>query len=370
MLLRSYKTGCDRHPNIHARLSASAGSSDPVPHRTSMAKLLARQLRQLAQVLIVGSLVTGCGGDGGGNGGTPPPTTTIAKASTNSGDVQSGTVGQSLAAPLRVIVTEDGSPTSGATVAWSTSATGASINPTSAVTDASGIASAGWTLGTVSGSQTAQATLSGASGSPVSFTATASPGPATTLAKAGGDQQNGVINTPLAAALQAKASDQFGNGVAEVAVGWAVTSGGASLSAPSVPTSAAGISGVNVTLGGTAGPITITATSEGLIGSPLTFTATATTAPTTATVSVINNSFSPDASTIAVGATVTWNWPAGSLDHNVVPDDGSTPSTSGGPSNGPDSHSFTFTAPGTFRYHCAVHGAPGGVGMSGVVTVQ
>jgi len=29
----------------------------------------------------------------------------------------------------------------------------------------------------------------------------------------------------------------------------------------------------------------------------------------------------------------------------------------------------TFTAPGAFRYYCAVHGGPGGVGMAGIVRV-
>lgn len=30
----------------------------------------------------------------------------------------------------------------------------------------------------------------------------------------------------------------------------------------------------------------------------------------------------------------------------------------------------TFTAPGTYRYYCAFHGAPGGVGMAGTVVVN
>jgi plastocyanin len=315
--------------------------------------------------LLFGAVLLSCGGDGG-NGGTPPATKTIAKASTNSGDAQTGTVGQPLATPLQVVVTENGASASGETVTWSTTVPNASLTASS-TTDANGIASSAWTLGTVSGSQTAQASLSGANGSPVSFTATATPGPATTLAKAGGDQQSGVINTQLASAVQAKASDQFGNGVAGVAVGWVAS--GATVSAPSVPTNTTGISAVNVTLGGTAGPITITATADALSGSPLTFTATATTAPTTTTINVVNDQFSPVTITVAAGTEVTWRWGTGAFNHNVAPD-GTEPPRSGNPVNAPNSYQHTFSTPGTYRYHCEVHGAAGGIGMSGTVIVQ
>jgi plastocyanin len=35
----------------------------------------------------------------------------------------------------------------------------------------------------------------------------------------------------------------------------------------------------------------------------------------------------------------------------------------------PRHHSFTFETPGVYRYHCVTHGAVGGVGMSGTITV-
>jgi plastocyanin len=336
-------------------------------HRTFMAKLLGRQPSQLAKVLVGGILVTGCGGDGGGNGGTPPAATAIAKASANSGDAQTGTVGQPLANPLRVVVTEDGAPSSGVTVAWLTTVPGASLAASSA-TDADGIASNGWTLGNVLGSQTAQATLSGATGSPVSFTATAAPGAATSLSKLSGDNQNGEIGTQLGAPVQAKVSDQFGNGVQGVEVAWAAT--GATVSAATVASGASGASAINVTLGGTAGPVTITATAGVLAGSPLTFNAIATTAPPpTTTISVVNNAFNPSSLTVDAGSTVTWSWSPTAQNHNVVPD-GTVPTTSGNPVDGPHTYQFKFDNPGTYRYHCAIHGAPGGIGMSGIIVVQ
>jgi plastocyanin len=336
-----------------------------------MARLNRATLASLA--LLFGAVLPGCGGGGDGNGGTPPATTTIAKASTNSGDAQTGTVGQPLANQLQVAVTQNGAPSSGETVTWSTTAPNASLTASS-TTDANGIASSAWTLGTVSGSQTAQASLAGASGSPVSFTATASPGPATTLAKAGGDQQNGEINTALAAAVQAKASDQFGNGVAGVAVGWAATD--ATVSAPSVPTNAAGISAVNVTLGGTAGPVTITATADGLAGSPLTFSATArepAPIPTSGAVTVGNDFFqsdrnntSPAVDTVAVGSTVTWTWVNTGIVQHSVRSTGSPGFTSSTIKTAPANHSFAFMTAGTYQYDCAVHGAA----MTGRVVVR
>jgi plastocyanin len=88
------------------------------------------------------------------------------------------------------------------------------------------------------------------------------------------------------------------------------------------------------------------------------------------TINVVNNSFSPSTLTVAAGTTVTWSWSSTAVDHNVVPDDGSTPTMSGAPTNGPHTYTFTFTNPGTYHFHCQVHGGAGGQGMSGTVVVQ
>jgi adhesin/invasin len=315
-------------------------------------------------VLIVTAtvLVAACGG---GGGGTPPSTRAIAKTTTNSGDAQSATVGQPLASPIQVVVTENGSAAAGVTVNWSTTALNGTLTPSGA-TNADGVATSAWLLGTVSGAQTAQATSSGASGSPVTFTASAAPDAAATLAPALGNAQVGIVNTPLAAPVQAKVADQFGNGVPAVDVGWAATGG--TVSAGTVATNAEGISAVNVTLGGTAGEITITATAGGLTGSPLALTARATAAVATAAIRVINNSFDPAAITVAAGTTVVWTWGVGSFLHNVSPV-GREPTRSGSLLNAPATYSFRFDTPGTYQYYCEAHGSPG-VGMAGTVIVQ
>jgi len=90
------------------------------------------------------------------------------------------------------------------------------------------------------------------------------------------------------------------------------------------------------------------------------------------TVLVLNeggNRFEPASMTITVGDTINWFWPVGSAGHNVVPDDGNAPATSGAPAGYPNYLSVQFAVPGVYHYHCAVHGGPGGVGMSGSVTV-
>ncbi len=119
-----------------------------------------------------------CSDDGGS-----PSTLAIAKTATNSGDAQAGTAGVALANPLRVAVTEGGMAKSGVTVTWAT-ANGGTLTPGGA-TDASGVATATWTLGAAGGAQTATASLSGASGSPVTFTATSGAVPTITVAPGG-----------------------------------------------------------------------------------------------------------------------------------------------------------------------------------------
>ncbi len=75
--------------------------------------------------------------------------------------------------------------------------------------------------------------------------------------------------------------------------------------------------------------------------------------------------FSPATLTVNVGDTVTFVNGGGF--HNVVADDNSF---SIGPSSTAWSLPVTFTKAGTVNYYCAVHGGPGGSGMSGSITVQ
>ena len=93
---------------------------------------------------------------------------------------------------------------------------------------------------------------------------------------------------------------------------------------------------------------------------------------TSSEITVTNNAFTPSATTVTSGTTVTWTWNSctgdgygGQLctDHSVVFDDG-VRAGSGVQSSG--SFASRFTAAGTYTYHCSVHGAA----MHGTVTVQ
>lgn len=79
-----------------------------------------------------------------------------------------------------------------------------------------------------------------------------------------------------------------------------------------------------------------------------------------------NGSVNAAVDTIPVGGKVTWKWAgAGTVPHTVA--SLGTPSfTSGAIKTGDGStYEVTFTAPGTYRYNCAIHGNL----MTGMVVV-
>jgi plastocyanin len=80
-----------------------------------------------------------------------------------------------------------------------------------------------------------------------------------------------------------------------------------------------------------------------------------------------DNTFVPNPVTVTVGEKVTWSNSGGT--HNVHFDDNSFVQPMMVAST-PWSVSRTFTTTGSFRYYCELHGAQGGIGMSGTVTVN
>src|SRR5688572_8465450 len=152
-----------------------------------------------------------------------------------SGSGQTQAVNTLLPAPLVVrLLDGTGAPVAGATVLFSTVGTNGTVTPTSATTNANGDASTAWTLGTLAGTQTAIVSSSGTG--PVSFTATATPGPAAQLSIISGNNQAAGASQPLPLPVVVGVSDAWGNVVAGASIGFAVTSGGGSIT-PTTATS-------------------------------------------------------------------------------------------------------------------------------------
>lgn len=223
--------------------------------------------RSLALALAI--TVSACGG--GGDGGGPSDTGAIAA---EGGGGQQAIVGSTLT-PYQAKVTDvNGQPKAGVTVNWTVPVGGGSVTPASSVTDQAGIAEATATLGLVSGTQTVRATAPGYTGSPVSFTSTATADAPVTLELRAGNNQTGQVGGNLANPLVVRVLDQHGNPVPGVTVNWAVASGGATLSSPTSQTDAQGQAQVVVTLPGAATTVTVDATVNG-IASAVSFTASA-----------------------------------------------------------------------------------------------
>ena len=197
--------------------------------------------------------------------GTKPAPTAAAMAAVAGTVPQSAGVGTVVPTPPAVrVVDVDGTGVAGVTVTFSVTAGGGQVEGGTASTNANGIASVTkWTLGTTAGANT----LTAQSGvlTPVTFTATGLPGAASVLVKSSADPQNAVVGAAVAAAPSVTVKDANGNGIAGVAVTFAVTAGGGSVTGATQQSSATGVATMGSwTLGTVVGPNTVTASATGL----------------------------------------------------------------------------------------------------------
>lgn len=211
---------------------------------------------------------------------TAPPT----QMTLSSGDGQTAAAAQALAQPLVVLVQDAGSnPVAGVVVSWQVTAGGGTLGAATSTTDAAGLASMTYTVGTAAGAgnQTVQASVTGLAGSPVSFTASVTAAAATQMLVAAGDNQSATVGTALAGPIAVEVRDTYGNPKPGITVNWAAAGGSGSTGAASSVTDGSGIASTTWTLGTTAGTgnQAATATVAGLIGSPITFHASATAGP-------------------------------------------------------------------------------------------
>lgn len=204
----------------------------------------------------------------------------VTQVAVSAGNNQSAVVNTAVTTPPSVIIKDlYNNVVSGVTVTFAVASGGGSVTGPSVVTNTSGIATVGsWKLGTAAGTNTLTATVagSGITGNPVTFTATGTAGAATQIAiSASTNNQSATVNTGVASAPAVIIRDAFGNVKSGVAVTFTVASGGGTVVGGSATSNANGVAAVTSwTLGASAGTNTLSATSAGLTGSPLAFTAT------------------------------------------------------------------------------------------------
>ena len=121
--------------------------------------------------MALGALVTGC------NKSDPTDPTIPAKMVLVDGQPQIGAAGAVAVAPLRVrVLNLAGDPVAGVVVAWAVTSGGGTVSQESTQTSSEGIASVTFTYGDP-GEQIITATIPGLSGSPQTFTLTATAAP-------------------------------------------------------------------------------------------------------------------------------------------------------------------------------------------------
>jgi hypothetical protein len=211
-----------------------------------------------------------------------------------SGDEQQGTVNAELANPVVVRVTdENDQPVPGQIVNFRVTAGNGSVFAGAAITNAGGIAQERWTLGTVATEiqRLEVRAVDPATGAPLvfaTFRATAVAGPAATIEMVEGDNAVTTAGTAVSVAPRVRVVDEFSNPVSGFAVMFAVASGGGAATGTTATTDASGLATVGSWRLGAVGANTLTAAGAGLTGSPVTFSATATSGNYTISASVFD----------------------------------------------------------------------------------
>lgn len=194
------------------------------------------------------------------------------------GNAQSGAILAQLPAALQVRIEDRlGNPMAAQPVTFAVTSGGGSITTTSTNSDAGGLASTRWTLGSsTSVFQRVTAAVAGNANTTV-FTANPLAGPPVQMISAPGVSADGQVakfGTAVAINPAVKLLDVLGNGVAGATVDWSVLTGGGSLTGAASVTNSNGVATVGSwTLGAALGANSIQASFTGL--APISFSATA-----------------------------------------------------------------------------------------------
>ncbi|MEW5928542.1 MAG: invasin domain 3-containing protein [Gemmatimonadota bacterium] len=183
--------------------------------------------------------------------------------SKEAGDAQTGVAGRPPADFLVArLVNAAGRGVPGVELAWEVTEGGGSVRALEARTDSAGRVRAVFTLGAVPGTNAVRVSAAGAE--PAVFTARGvADAPAAATVVAGADQA-ATAGTAVATPPAVRVTDSSGNAVVDVAVTFAVASGGGSITGGAARTDGSGVATVGSwTLGTTAGPNTLAATVQG-----------------------------------------------------------------------------------------------------------
>ena len=203
-------------------------------YRTFM-KICPSALSSAALALL---LAAGCDG-----GTTEPPVPASITAVT--AVTQTAMVGSPPPAAPQVRVSDDrGRVMAGVTVSFAVTGGDGTVAAASVSTNAQGVATAAWTMGTVAMENTLTATVAGLE--PVVFRATAGAAHPVLMEKVSGDNQTGAVGTLLPQAITVRVRDAFGNGVPGVVVHFATFVG--HLTQADVSTDAQGYARASLTL--------------------------------------------------------------------------------------------------------------------------
>ncbi|HXY18673.1 MAG TPA: hypothetical protein VEH83_01610 [Gemmatimonadales bacterium] len=246
-----------------------------------------------------------------------------------SGDAQSGVVGQTLANPLIVQVSDSTAHLiSGATVGFAVTSGTGSVGSPSAATGANGEAQTTWTLGTTAGSQTVSASVAGAPAA--TFAATGTAAAAKSVAKQAGDLQSTTTGAAVPIPPAVIVRDSFNNAKAGVTVTFSAATGHGSVTGGTQTTNAGGIATVGGWSLGNVGTDTLTATvsGTGITGNPAIFTATSVSAGAPTGVAVLSGNNQPGL--VGYGVNLRPAVLVTNASHNPVPNTSVTFAVTGG----------------------------------------
>jgi hypothetical protein len=184
---------------------------------------------------LVATVVAGAcsGGDG-----TSPPKPAAVQVTSGAG--ASATVGTALTtAPTFTVTDASGNALGNVAVTVAVTGGGGTLVSPPTKTSAGPTSVGTWTLGTTAGTNTLTVTVAGVA--PLTINVTGTPGSVAKVVVQAGNSQTAkagdVLATPLAAAVQ----DQYGNGIPNQSVTFAVTAGGGSVSPATLTTNSAGV---------------------------------------------------------------------------------------------------------------------------------